>query len=123
MFRKAEHYELNAWYSGKCAGVAGASTQHAADVIQWGCNRGLSQQWQVNYIDHGEYGIINRNSGKCLDVAWANVDDGADILQSGCWHGQNQQWLIRPAAHTGSAGKRFTDQAGGAPRSTYVTAP
>ena len=46
-------------------------------VVQWACNGGDNQTWNVEPALDGYSRVIARHSGKCLDVSGASTDDGA----------------------------------------------
>jgi hypothetical protein len=86
---------IAARHSGMCLDVAGASTAHAADVIQGTCSGGTNQQWTTRPVGGGYYEIVARHSGMCLDVAFASKKHAADVIQGTCSGGTNQQWRFQ----------------------------
>ncbi len=88
---------LVAQHSQMCVGVPGGSQDHAVAVKQQSCGDEWSKQWAVNYIDNGDYAIVNRNSKKCLDVDRAIQGDNVYVLQANCHYGANQRWKQQPA--------------------------
>ncbi|MFJ2190506.1 RICIN domain-containing protein [Kitasatospora sp. NPDC087861] len=90
--------------SGKCLDVTGASTTDGAQVLQWTCGSGkTNQQWLLQPVTGSSaVQVVSVNSGKCLDVTGASADDGAQVLQWTCGSGKtNQQWQLQPV--TGSS--------------------
>jgi hypothetical protein len=79
-------------YSGKCLDVASASTADGANIIQYTCQSGATnQQWRMQ-AGGSYFQLVARHSGKCLDVLGAGTGDGVDIDQYTCNSGTNQQW-------------------------------
>jgi lysophospholipase L1-like esterase len=91
----ADTTTLTARHSGKCAEVAGSSTTAGAQVQQWSCSGGDSQQWQLHTVGGGYYRILNAHSGLCLDVAGSSTADQAAIVQQTCDARTSQQWQLR----------------------------
>ena len=63
-------------------------------VVQWTCNGGDNQTWQVEPVSDGYWRVIARHTGKCPDVSGASTDDSAEIIQWQCHGGENQQWRV-----------------------------
>lgn len=85
---------LVAQHSGKCLGVANASTADVADIIQISCDsRKQEQQWAFTHVGSSQYLAVARHSSKCLDVFNNGTDDLAEIIQFRCVPlSQAQQW-------------------------------
>lgn len=86
------YYSLVARHSAKCLDVYAYSQSNGGNVVQWDCNGGTNQQWQLIPTDSGYYKIIARHSGKVMDVAGGSTANGALIDQwdyTGAW---SQQW-------------------------------
>ncbi|GAB3656826.1 RICIN domain-containing protein [Glycomyces tarimensis] len=84
-------------HSGKCADVVNGSTADGAEIIQYTCNGGDNQRWQLQSVGGGYYEIMSWRSGKCLDVSDASTANGAQVVQWPCNGGTNQQWQLRDA--------------------------
>ena len=87
-------YQLVASHSQKCLDVPEWSLNDGMPVVQWACNGGDNQTWNVEPALDGYSRVIARHSGKCLDVSGASTDDGAEIIQWQCHGGENQQWRV-----------------------------
>jgi hypothetical protein len=87
-------YQLVAQHSGKCLGVANASTADVADIIQISCDsRKPEQQWAFTHVGSSQYLAVARHSSKCLDVFEGDTDDLTEIIQFRCVPlSQAQQW-------------------------------
>jgi hypothetical protein len=82
--------------TGKCADVAGASTQEGADIRQWSCNGTNAQIWDAVDLGRGELALVALNSGKVMEVAGQARHSGADVVQRS-WNGAaTQRWRIEP---------------------------
>jgi len=92
------HFEIVSRASGKCLDVFGASTEPAAQVIQWICHGGENQQWRLEPVGGGAVRIIARHSGQVLDVFGALIDDVTPIIQWPAHGGENQLWTIEPTS-------------------------
>jgi uncharacterized repeat protein (TIGR03803 family) len=92
------YFELVSRNSDKCLDVYGASTDAAAQVIQWTCHGGLNQQWRLEPAGGGAFRIIARHSGQALDVYGALLDDVTPIIQWPVHGGDNQAWTLEPAS-------------------------
>jgi uncharacterized repeat protein (TIGR03803 family) len=92
------YFEIVSRNSDKCLDVYGASTDAAAQVIQWTCHGGLNQQWRLESAGGGSFRIIARHSGQALDVYGALLDDVAPIIQWPVHGGDNQAWTLEPAS-------------------------
>jgi hypothetical protein len=93
-----QHFEIVSRASGKCLDVFGASTDAAAQVIQWSCHGGQNQQWRLEPAGGGAFRIIARHSGQVLDVFGALVDDVTPVIQYPVHGGENQLWAIEPTS-------------------------
>ncbi len=90
---------LAARHSGKCADVVSASTADGAEIAQWTCRSGATNQmWGLRDLGNGYVQLVAHHSGRCLDVAGGSTADGARLLQWSCHSGNNQQWQLRAAA-------------------------
>ena len=87
-------YELVASHSEKCLDVPEWSTNDGTPVVQWTCNGGDNQRWNLETGSDGYSRLVALHSGKCLDVSGASTEDRADIIQWQCHGGQNQQWRV-----------------------------
>jgi Ricin-type beta-trefoil lectin domain len=87
---------LVARHSGKCLDVSGVRLDNGANVYQWNCIAGQSnQEWNFTAVDAGYYTLRATHSGKCLDVAGASTANGANVFQWTCVDGRrNQQWRL-----------------------------
>jgi hypothetical protein len=83
-------YELVNSGTSRCADVLGSSVDDGAPVVQWDCNGGASQTFQLSPLtdttgaDTGYVRIVAAHSGKCLDVTAISADEGAPIQQYAC---------------------------------------
>jgi glucosylceramidase len=96
--------------SGRCLDIAGPSTADGANIHQWACHTGSSQQWTLVATDSGYSRIVSRYSGKVLDVADRSTADGANVQQWSWSSGTNEQfkpvslgsgWYRFEARHSG----------------------
>ncbi|WP_407653840.1 RICIN domain-containing protein [Archangium lipolyticum] len=78
--------------TGRCVDIAGPSTADGANIHQWACHTGASQQWSMEPTDSGYYRFVSRYSGKVLDVAGPSTADGANIHQWTSFNATNQQF-------------------------------
>ena len=86
--------QLVASHSQKCLDVSQWSLNDGMPVVQWACNGGDNQTWNIENTSDGYSRLIARHSGKCLDVSGASTEDGAAIIQWSCHGGANQQWRL-----------------------------
>jgi Ricin-type beta-trefoil lectin domain-like len=103
-------YELVNAGASRCADVLNASTDNGAPVVQWDCNGGPNQTFQLRPLldtagtDTGYVQIVAAHSGKCLDVAGGATNDGAPVQQWDCRDpvaeldpsAGNQSWRFSP---------------------------
>jgi hypothetical protein len=89
------YYRLAARHSGKCLDVSSSSTADSANVLQWTCNGGANQSWQIRDLGTGYVQLVARHSHKCLDVTGSSTADGARAQQYTCGSGTNQQWQFQ----------------------------
>lgn len=103
-------YRLVNKATGRCVDVAGPSTADGANIHQWSCHTGSSQQWAMEATDNGYYRFVSRYSGKVLDVDGMSAADGANIQQWSSTGGTHQQfkpvsmgsgWYRLEARHSG----------------------
>ncbi|MDX3638775.1 RICIN domain-containing protein [Streptomyces sp. MB09-02B] len=97
VFGNDSHRRLVARHSDKCADVTSASAANGAQLIQYSCDTGQNQQWQLRDAGSGYVQLVARHSGKCASVTGASTANGAELIQSDCGNGQNQQWQLRDA--------------------------
>jgi hypothetical protein len=88
------YYTLAARHSAKCLDVTSASAADGAAAIQYGCNGGANQAWQIRSVDGGYVQLLARHSHKCLDVAGSSTADGTYAVQSTCGTATSQQWRL-----------------------------
>lgn len=88
-------YTIKGVQSGKCVGVAGASTADGANVEQSTCTTSTSQQWRLHSLADGGFQITSQHSGKCLDVAYYSTKDGANVQQWHCTGSANESWKAK----------------------------
>jgi len=103
--------------------VKDVSTSDGAEIVQWVCNGGENQRWQLR-AHGGSYEIVAKHSGKCLTVLNASTADGALMIQWGCNQATHQLFGVESvgaglkltAVHSGKvvdvAGKSHFDGAG-----------
>jgi hypothetical protein len=94
--------------SSRCADVYGASTDDAAPVVQWDCNGGPNQTFQLRPLTDatgaptGYVQLVALHSGKCLDVTGLGTAEGTPIQQFACRDpaseaaAGNQSWRFAP---------------------------
>ncbi|WP_035701429.1 RICIN domain-containing protein, partial [Glycomyces tenuis] len=92
-----ETVTMTARHSGKCADVVNGSTDDGAELIQYDCNGGLNQRWQLQPSGDGHYQVVAQHSGKCMDVSDASTANNAPVIQWPCNGQANQQWQLRDA--------------------------
>jgi len=86
---------VRARHSGRCADVVGQSTADGAALVQYGCNGGANQHFQVLDLGNGYHQLVARHSNRCLSVPSASTADGVQIQQRSCGTGDTaQQWQI-----------------------------
>jgi hypothetical protein len=100
-------YELVNAGASRCADVLGASVDNGAPVVQWDCNGGPNETFQLRPVldptgaDTGYVQIVAAHSGKCLDVTGGATNEGAPVQQWDCHDpiaeadptaGGNQSW-------------------------------
>jgi hypothetical protein len=95
----------------RCADVYGASADNGAPVVQWDCNGGPNQTFQLRPVtdatgaDTGYVQLVALHSGKCLDVVGLSRDENALIQQYDCRDpiaesdpaAGNQSWKFSPS--------------------------
>ena len=102
-------YELVNSGTSRCADVLGASMDDGAPVVQWDCNGGANETFQLRPLadttgaDTGYVQIIALHSGKCLDVTAISAEENAPIQQYTC---RDPAAEIDPAA--GNQSWKFT---------------
>ncbi len=103
-------YELVNAGASRCADVLGASVDNGAPVVQWDCNGGPNETFQLRPLldpagaASGYVQIVAAHSGKCLDVTGGATNDGAPVQQ---WDCQDPTTALDPAAG-GNQSWRFT---------------
>jgi Ricin-type beta-trefoil lectin domain-like len=90
------HYRLIVAATGKCLGVSEESQDLRAQIRQYSCDSGWSQQWDLRPTDNDYYEVVARHSNKCMDVQGDYVGPGANIWQYDCDLGPNQQFRFVP---------------------------
>lgn len=94
----------------RCADVYGASADNGTPVVQWDCNGGPNQTFQLRPVtdvtgaDTGYVQLVALHSGKCLDVVGLSRDENALIQQYDCRDpvaesdpaAGNQSWKFSP---------------------------
>jgi hypothetical protein len=78
--------------SHKCLDVPNSNPLNNVNIIQWTCNGGANQQWDLIENADKWYSFVNRATGKCLDVRYGSQGNNADIIQFTCNGATNQQW-------------------------------
>lgn len=82
-----------------CLAIPGGSTTPGTAAIQWPCETGLEQRWEM-YLDTdytATYEIVNEKTGQCLAVAHGSDDPGQNVIQWPCNNGTEQRWIILSA--------------------------
>ncbi|WP_179957574.1 basic secretory protein-like protein [Exilibacterium tricleocarpae] len=87
-------FALQALHSGKCLDVADRSPSRGGNIVQWDCNQGENQQWELRDRGNNQIDLQARHSSQCLAVRPGSGDrsDGQNIEQQSC---------------DGSTGRRF----------------
>jgi hypothetical protein len=86
---------LRARHSGRCADVVNQSTADGANLVQYGCNGGANQHFQVLDLGNRYHQLLARHSNRCLTVPSSSTVDGVQIQQRACAAGNtSQQWQI-----------------------------
>ncbi len=94
-------YELVNAGASRCADVLGASMDNGAPVVQWDCDGGPNETFQLRPLldptgaDSGYVQIVAAHSGKCLDVTGGATNEGAPVQQ---WDCQDPTLALDPAA-------------------------
>lgn len=55
----------------------------------------LDQQWELDEVEPGYYGIMSRYNRKSIDVPDAKTNDGMILILYGTHHGNNQLWQLQ----------------------------
>jgi Ricin-type beta-trefoil lectin domain-like len=92
-------YRFQAVHSGKCLGVAGASTAAGAGVTQHTCTGGANQTFSLTPQDWTEayYNFHPSHSGLCIVVAGSSQAADAPVQQAFCQGQTNQHLKLIPA--------------------------
>jgi microsomal dipeptidase-like Zn-dependent dipeptidase len=90
---------ITVYHSGRCMDVDHASTSDGAAVLQFSCNGGANQMWQLR-ASGSAWEVVSANSGKCLDVSGASTAAGAGVVQWTCNGGNNQRWMALRSGNT-----------------------
>ncbi|KAJ3087731.1 hypothetical protein HK100_008252 [Physocladia obscura] len=82
----AAYFSLEPLFSGKCIDVPGQSLANGTAVIQYTCNDGANQQYQILQVpdNTNEYVIIARHSHLCLALQSATAANGILVEQQVC---------------------------------------
>jgi len=67
-----------------CVGVAGASKNNYAQVVQWPCVYGGDHLWRKVDRGGGWFSLVNKVSGRCLNLAGAKKPNGSKFDQYEC---------------------------------------
>jgi Ricin-type beta-trefoil lectin domain/Gametolysin peptidase M11 len=89
---------LQSLASGKCLDLARGAIADGTPVIQYECNVGRNQRWDVEQTGNARFRIVSRLSGKCLGDVDGKQTAGSAILHSACKSSQGQLWLLREVA-------------------------
>jgi hypothetical protein len=82
-------------HSGRCLDVVSQSTADGANLVQYGCNNGGNQHWQVLDLGTGYHQLVARHSNRCLTVPSGSTADGVQVQQFACQPGRtDQQWQL-----------------------------
>ncbi|MCO1577889.1 AbfB domain-containing protein [Crossiella sp. SN42] len=90
--------ELRGVQAGRCLEIGGREKGNDAQAIQWECNAGATQRWEL--IDQGinTYLLRNNNSKKCLEPLGGNTANGTTLVQHDCMGNRLQQrWQVVPS--------------------------
>jgi phospholipase C len=85
-------YRLINQASGRCLGVAGASHDNLAAIVESACTDSTAQQFRFQALGDGSFVLRSRNSGKCLDVSGGSTAAGAALIQYSCHGHPNQRF-------------------------------
>lgn len=89
-------YRIVSRAAGKPFGVAWASKDDGAKIIQFTDDGDPDQRWKLVDAGSGYFNVINENSGKALDNPEGSTADGTQMQQWTIWGtgNSNQQWAI-----------------------------
>jgi uncharacterized repeat protein (TIGR03803 family) len=90
-------YHLQNVNSGLYVGVAGASTEEGADLVQWDSNGSPDQEWIVTMVGNGVYQIEDVNSKLLVGVASASKEEHASVVQWEANGSPDQKWQFIPS--------------------------
>jgi hypothetical protein len=81
-----------------CLAVSAGSTANGAGTIQWTCQGGTEQDWQLRQRPSGAYEIRNDHSGLCLAIGGASTTQGVQAIQWPCGGDSHleQTWALVP---------------------------
>ena len=82
-------------FSNKCLDVYGGYTTNGAQLTQYNCSAGATNQ-TFSFVDQGGgyFAIKAQHSGKCMDVSDGSTANGAEIIQWDCHGGDNQKFQL-----------------------------
>ena len=89
--------DLVAQHSNKCIDILSRLTGNGANAIQYTCNGGYNQLFDIIPSSGAYHEIKVRHSGKCLDVKWASTSAGATIWQWECNGTDAQKFGVQAA--------------------------
>jgi uncharacterized repeat protein (TIGR03803 family) len=78
-------------------GVAGASKEEGADLIQWDYDNSTDQEWTVTMVGNGVFQIKDVNSKLLVGVASASKEEGASVVQWKADGSPDQEWQFFPS--------------------------
>ena len=97
VYKLSGYYIMQSCMKGKsdmCLDMNGASKENGAQMIVWGKNGGLNQQFTFALQSDGSYTVKSVNSGKLLDVNGASKAWGQNVIQWQANGGANQRWRL-----------------------------
>ncbi|MCK2237432.1 MULTISPECIES: AbfB domain-containing protein [unclassified Crossiella] len=90
--------ELRGVQAGKCLEIGGGDKANDAKAINWQCNSGPTQRWELIGQGVNTYLLKNNNSKKCLEVAGGNTSNGVPLVQFDCAGSRShQRWQVVPS--------------------------
>ena len=73
-------YKLINNLSGLALDASGGGTGNGTPLIQWGCNGGANQLWNLYNLGGGQYALLGYGSGRSINVAWGATGNNATII-------------------------------------------
>ncbi len=84
VYKNGEWFSLVNHRNKMCVGVAGASKNNGAAVVQWPCVHAGDHLWRKVDRGGGWFSFVNRVSQKCLNLAYGKKPNGSKFDQYKC---------------------------------------